>query len=122
MIEHTIVLLKPDCLQRGLVAEALSMLPFPMERMRLLLPDASIWPLHYYHHQDKEYYGRLIQTMRSGPIIGIAYSFVGAVAIVRGAAMKVREKYGAFGPRNVVHASDSVESGLYEYQLWKGVL
>jgi nucleoside-diphosphate kinase len=117
--EYTFALLKPDAIERGLLAPILSDFPFSPVKARLFKPFPGLWELHYHEHKGREYYARLEAQMRSGPVFGMILGGVDAINLVRQHAMALRAKYGAVGPRNIIHASDSAPSAHYEVTLWE---
>ena len=120
--EKTFVLLKPDCLERGLLYPVLTDLGFPPLKARLFQPFRNIWSFHYHEHVGKDFYDRLVAQMQSGPIFAMITGGVDAINLVRERAKYIREKYGSVGPRNLIHSSDGPDSARYELNLWEANL
>ena len=119
MIERTLILLKPDAFQRNLDKELIIRM-FHESSVRgykvallckfLNIPKATI-EKHYEEHKDKNFYNDLINFMMEGYITAIIIEGSGSVDGMRNIAMKIREQYGVEKERNLIHSSDSIESG-----------
>lgn len=122
-IEVTVVLCKPDCVERGLVTEVMSIF-----RQELGKPFQSSYHeleglrekfcSHYEEHSQKKFYPELIESMSRSPIHCFAFKGKGVVAKAREVLAHVREEYAVDISNNTVHASDSPEAGLREFNLW----
>ena len=130
-METTLVLLKPDAVQRGLVGEIVNRLEktgLKITGMKLMQVTQELANQHYGEHVGKPFFEGLVSFMTSGPIVAMAVQGNGAVAIVRktmGATNPaesppgtVRGDYGIDIGRNLVHGSDSVESAAREVDLF----
>jgi nucleoside-diphosphate kinase len=130
-LEKTLVLVKPDGVQRGLIGEIISRL----ERRGLRLVAAefqqisrSMAELHYAVHKGKPFYDGLIDYITSGPVMAMVWEGTNAVAAVRqtmGATIpidadpgSVRHDFALEVGRNLTHASDSVPTAIEEIELW----
>lgn len=126
-MERTLVLLKPDTLQRNLVGPIISRLEqrgLTIVGLKLLQMDNALATKHYSAHVDKPFFGPLVEFITSGPIVAIALQGKNSVAVVRntmGATNPVEANPGTirgdFGidiGRNLIHGSDSVESAQTE--------
>jgi nucleoside-diphosphate kinase len=130
-LERTLVLIKPDGVQRGLIGEILARL----ERRGLRLVGAKFMQVtldlaktHYAIHEGKPFYDGLIAYITSAPVMAMVWEGPNAVAAVRqtmgatrpteAAPGSVRHDFGLEVGRNLTHASDSVENGLTEVALW----
>ena len=130
-MELTLVLIKPDGVQRGLIGEIISRL----ERRGLRLVAAkfmqvpeSLARAHYKIHEGKDFYPGLIAYITSSPVMAMAWEGPGAVGAVRqtmgstrpleAAPGTIRHDFGLQVGRNLTHASDSVENGANEVSLW----
>jgi nucleoside-diphosphate kinase len=130
-LERTLVLVKPDGVQRGLVGEVVSRL----ERRGLRLVGAKFVAVspdlaetHYAIHKGKPFYEGLIRYITSSPVMAMVWEGPHAVAAVRqtmGATRPVEAAPGSLRHdfalevgRNLTHASDSVENGVDEVALW----
>jgi nucleoside-diphosphate kinase len=131
IMERTLVLVKPDGVQRGLIGEVVSRL----ERRGLRLVAAKFIQVsnelagtHYAIHQGKPFYAGLIQYITSAPVMAMVWEGPNAVAAVRQTMGATRPTEAAPGSlrhdfaleigRNLTHASDTVENGEKEVALW----
>lgn len=132
-MERTLVLVKPDGVQRGLMGEIVARL----ERRGLRLAgakfvnvDRELAEKHYAIHKGKPFYDGLIAYITSAPVLAMVWEGPQAVAAVRqtmGATRpteaqpgSVRHDFGLEVGRNLTHASDSTETADEEIRLWFG--
>ena len=130
-MERTLVLVKPDGVQRGLIGEVIAR----FERRGLRLVAAKfIWvstelaETHYGEHKGKVFYDGLISYITSAPVMAMVWEGTNAVAAIRqtvgstkpveAAPGTIRHDYALEMGRNLVHASDKPESGVREVNLW----
>lgn len=130
-VERTLVLIKPDAVQRGLVGEIIGRFErkgLTIEAMVLRTMDAALADEHYAEHVHKDFYPPLKAFMTSGPLVAMVLSGDQAIAVVRGltgatdgrkaAAGTIRGDFSLSNRENLVHASDSPESAKREIALW----
>ncbi len=130
-MEKTLVLLKPDAVQRGLCGEIVSRLErtgLKIVGMKLMRVSDELANRHYGEHVGKPFFDGLVGFITSGPIVAMAFEGNSAVAIVRktmGATNpadsppgSVRGDFGVDIGRNLVHGSDSPESAARELSLF----
>jgi len=130
-MERTLVLVKPDGVQRGLVGEILGRLErkgLKAVGLRMLDVPRDMAERHYAVHAGKHFYSGLVEFITSGPVVAIAVAGPDAVAVVRrlvGQTMPnqadpgtIRGDLGVSGLRNLVHASDAPETAEAELALW----
>jgi nucleoside-diphosphate kinase len=132
-MERSLVLVKPDGVQRGLIGEVIGRL----ERRGLRLVAAkfiqvsqSLAETHYSIHKGKPFYDGLIKYITSAPVMAMAWEGPNAVAAIRqtmgatrpteAAPGSIRHDFALEVGRNLTHASDSVENGEQEVSLWFG--
>ena len=130
-MERTLVLVKPDGVQRGLIGEVISRL----ERRGLRLVGAKFMQVslqlaqtHYAIHEGKPFYDGLIRYITSSPVMAMAWEGPNAVAAVRqtmgstrpteAAPGTIRHDFALEVSFNLTHASDTVENGQKEVNLW----
>lgn len=130
-MERSLVLVKPDGVQRGLVGEVISRL----ERRGLRLMAAKFISVgkklaedHYAEHKGKDFYDGLIAYITSSPVMAMAWEGPNAVAAIRqtmgatnpteAAPGSVRHDYALEIGRNLTHASDKPQRGEEEVALW----
>jgi nucleoside-diphosphate kinase len=132
-MERTLVLVKPDGVQRGLVGEILGRFErkgLKVVGLRLLHVDDDLAERHYAVHAGKHFYSGLIEFITSGPVAAIALEGPDAIATVRRMVGKtmpneaepgtIRGDLGISGLRNLIHASDALETATRELGLWFG--
>jgi nucleoside-diphosphate kinase len=131
MMERTLILVKPDGMQRGLAGEIISRLErrgLRIVAIRLLQVDGDLARRHYAEHKGKPFFDSLISYITSCPIIAVVFEGTGAVKSARqtmGAtnpasadAGTIRGDLALETGRNLIHGSDSVESAEREIALF----
>ena len=131
MAERTLVLVKPDGVQRGLVGEVITRLErrgLKLVGMKLMQVSDELARQHYGEHVDRPFFGGLVQFITSSPIVAMAWEANNAAEIVRNTmgqtnpanspAGTIRGDFGIDIGRNLVHGSDSPESGEREVSLF----
>jgi len=129
--ERTLVIVKPDGVQRGLVGAILGRLEsrgLKLVALRFLAVPASLAEEHYGVHRGKPFYEGLISYITSAPVVAAVFEGLDAVAVVRSTVGATNPAAAAPGTirgdwaveigRNLVHASDSPETGKTEIALW----
>jgi len=132
-VERTLVLIKPDAVQRGLAGEILSRFEqrgLAIRDARLVQVDRELAERHYAEHAEKPFFGELVEFITSAPTLALALEGEGAIATVRrtmGATNPADSEPGSIRgdlalsmPDNLVHGSDSPESAERELGLWFG--
>ncbi|HEV7678371.1 MAG TPA: nucleoside-diphosphate kinase [Candidatus Dormibacteraeota bacterium] len=129
--ERTLVLVKPDGVQRGLVGEVICRLErrgLQLNGMKLMRISEELAGRHYAEHRDKPFFAGLVSFITSAPVVAMVWQGPGAVAMVRammGATNPANAAPGtirgdlavSFG-MNVIHGSDSAESAQREVDLF----
>ena len=132
-MQRTLVLAKPDAVQRGLIGEIIGRFErkgLKVVGLRLLSVPRDMAERHYAVHAGKHFYSGLVEFITSGPVAAIALEGPDAIAIVRlmvGKTMPneadpgtIRGDLGVAGLRNLIHASDAPETAEAELGLWFG--
>ncbi|MFH1393717.1 MAG: nucleoside-diphosphate kinase [Candidatus Micrarchaeota archaeon] len=127
MAERTLLLIKPDAIQRGLVGEITARFEkkgLKIVGMKMLRLTPEVSKQHYAHLVDKPFYADLEKFMTGNPIIGMVVEGKEAVETVRlivgptnatkAPAGTIRGDFSNSTSRNVIHASDSVETAAKE--------
>lgn len=130
-IENTLVLLKPDAVQRKLCGEIISRFErkgLNLTALKLLKLTPETAAKHYEEHLNKPFYPKLIEFITSGPIVAMVLSGPNAVKIVRtmmGSTNPVeampgtiRGDYATIMSNNIVHGSDSIVSAQREIAIY----
>ena len=129
--ERTLVLIKPDAVQRALAGEILGRFErrgLQMRAAKLLTVDRELAEQHYAEHSEKPFFGELVDFITSGPTLALVLEGEGAIATCRktiGATNPAdadpgseRGEFALAMPNNLVHGSDSPESAAREIGLW----
>jgi len=129
-MERTFAMLKPGVLQRRLTGEIISRLEkkgFQVVAMKMIQLTPAIAKKHYKEHVDQYYYSGLESYMTKSPVIVMVLQGDNAVKILRtivgptnateAPAGTIRGDYG-YSMRNIIHASDSIESAEYEISIY----
>ncbi|MGQ0635918.1 MAG: nucleoside-diphosphate kinase [Planctomycetaceae bacterium] len=130
-MERTLILFKPDCLQRRLAGKLLSRLEdkgLKIVAMKMLRVTKELSAKHYAEHVSKPFYPLLEQFITSGPVIALVVEGPQAVAVVRGMMGPtngaqappgtIRGDYGLSRQMNLMHGSDSVEAAQKEIAVY----
>ena len=128
MSNRTLVLLKPDAVERGLIGAILSRFEskgLAIVGMELRTLNAAILERHYEEHVGKGFYGELVSFMGRGPVVALAIegpedtweivrSMMGATNPRKAEMGTIRGDFGTLFTENLVHGSDSAESAARE--------
>jgi nucleoside-diphosphate kinase len=131
MAERTLVLIKPDAMQRGLAGEILARFEqrgLAVRAAKLVLVDEELAGEHYAEHREKPFFGELVEFITSSPTLALVLEGVSSIQVVRttmGATNPVDSAPGTIRgdlalamPDNLVHGSDSPTSAEREIALW----
>jgi nucleoside-diphosphate kinase len=131
MAERTLVLVKPDAVQRRLAGEILARFErrgLDVVAAKLVLVDLALAEEHYAEHREKPFFGELVEFITSAPTLALVLEGDSAIKVVRstmGATNPVESAPGTIRgdlalamPDNLVHGSDSPESAEREIKLW----
>lgn len=130
-MERTLIIAKPDAVQRGLMGEILHRFERRGMRvigMKFMQASRELAEKHYAVHQGKPFYPNLVNYITSAPVLVMALegtdaikaarTTIGATKCSEAAAGTIRGDFGLEMGRNLVHGSDSVENGAAEVALW----
>lgn len=130
-MERTLIIAKPDAVQRGLIGEIVSRLErkgLKLIGMKMAGLDEALLRTHYAEHVEKGFYTGLEQFMKSSPVVLMAWegfkcidsvrTIVGATNPREAAPGSIRGDLGIGVGRNLIHASDSKSSGEREVNLF----
>ena len=130
-MERTLIILKPDAVQRGLIGPIITRLEqrglrFAAMKLMQITPDLAA--RHYAIHKGKPFYEGLVRFITSGPVVAAVIEGKDAINIVRktlGATSPanaepgtIRADFGLEIGRNLVHGSDGVDTAAYEIPLF----
>ncbi len=133
-VERTLIIVKPDGVQRALVGEILGRLErrgLKLVALRFMTVTRGLAEEHYAEHQGKGFYASLVSYIMSGPVVAGVFEGVGAIGAVRStvgatnpakaAPGTIRGDLGIEIARNLIHASDEQPgSAEREVKLWFG--
>lgn len=130
-MERTLILIKPDALQRGLAGEIISRLErrgLKLAGMKLMHMDDALARRHYAEHEGKPFLESLVNFITSGPLIAVvvegpaaieaARSMMGATDPQQAAPGTIRGDLALYVQYNLIHGSDSPESARREIALF----
>ncbi len=133
MTERTLVLVKPDGVQRTLVGRILARYEergLRLVGLKLMTVDRELAERHYAVHSAKPFFRSLVDFIISGPVIAAVLEGPNAIAVVRAmngatrpheaAPGTIRGDFALETAQNLVHASDSPETSAAEITLWFG--
>ncbi len=130
-MEQTLVIIKPDGVQRGLIGPTITRLErrgLRLVALKLMQISKELASRHYAIHQGKPFYEPLLEYVTSGPVAVMVWEAPNAISIVRktlGATRPaeaepgtIRGDFGLEVGRNIVHGSDGPESAAFEIDLF----
>ena len=130
-MERTLVLVKPDGVQRGLIGEVISRLErrgLKLVGMKFMQVDDALARQHYGEHVERPFFGGLVDFITSSPVVAMAWEADNAVEALRNTMGQTNPTTSPLGTirgdlgldigRNLVHGSDSLESAERELSLF----
>ena len=130
-MQRTLVLLKPDCIQRRLIGTLIQRFEqkgLRLVAMKFVQPSRDLAEKHYAVHKGKPFYDSLLSFLTSGPALAIVWEGREAVTVVREMMGKtdgaksppgtIRGDFGISVQNNLIHGSDSPENAAAEISLW----
>lgn len=130
-MERSLVLIKPDAVQRRLTGTLISRLEglgLKLVALKMLHLDKALAQRHYAVHRDKPFFPRLVDYISSAPIVAMVFEGENAVEVIRkamgatdpakAAAGTIRAQFALDIERNTVHGSDSVNTAREEIKLF----
>jgi nucleoside-diphosphate kinase len=131
MSERTLILIKPDGVQRALVGRIIDRYEqrgLRLAGLKMVHVDRALAEQHYDVHRDKPFFGGLVDFIVSSPLVALALEGPNAIAVCRAingatrpheaAPGSIRGDYALETGQNIVHASDSPETASEELKLW----
>ena len=126
-MEKTLIIIKPDAIQRGLTGEIIKRFEsrgLQIIGLKMMQVSKDLAEKHYAIHRERPFFSGLVSYITSSPVVVIALAGTNAVSAARGTigatnpaeatAGSIRGDYGLEIGRNLVHGSDSVENGEIE--------
>jgi len=131
MIERSLVLIKPDAMERGLTGEIIKRIEeagLTLIGIKMLKMDAALAEKHYAPHKDKPFFKSLTSYISSAPVVAAVFEGEGAVDLIRkimgatdptkAAEGTIRGDLGIDIEHNSIHGSDSAETAKKEIELF----
>lgn len=133
VMERTYVMLKPDCLERGLMGTVISRIEnkgYKITDAKMMNLDEDILKEHYAHLADKHFFPDIVAFMTSGPVLGMIVEgenavkgmriLMGATKFEEAAAGTIRGDFAHSTSENIIHGSDSIENAEIEIKRFFG--
>ena len=130
-MEETLIILKPDSVQRGLIGDIISRIErrgLRIAALKMIWLDRELAEKHYHEHKGKSFYEPLLKFIISAPVVVILVRGPEAIAVLRAmmgatdskqaAPGTIRGDYGLSNRHNLLHGSDSPESARREVALF----
>ncbi len=130
-MEQTLIILKPDAIQRGLMGKIITRFEekgLKVIGAKFMQISEELAATHYSDHKERPFYAGLVSFMTSSPVLVLALEGVGAIAICRSmmgatfgsqaAAGTIRGDFGVSNSFNLIHGSDSPEAATKELGLF----
>ncbi|HEY6692269.1 MAG TPA: nucleoside-diphosphate kinase [Solirubrobacteraceae bacterium] len=130
-MDRTLILVKPDAFARGLTGEIIARFErkgLQIVALKHMTVDEQLAKRHYAEHEGKPFFGELVEFITSGPIVAMvlegdqaitaARQVIGATNPLEATTGSIRGDFAIAVGQNMVHGSDSVESGQREASLF----
>ena len=130
-MERSLVLIKPDGVQRGLIGEIITRFEqrgLKLVAAKFILVSRTLAETHYAVHKGKPFYEGLVGRITSSPVLALVWEGTQVISVIRqtvgatnpinAAPGTIRHDLGITSEFNLVHASDSPENGQLEVSLW----
>ncbi|UQF82191.1 MAG: nucleoside-diphosphate kinase [Mogibacterium diversum] len=132
-MEKTYIMLKPDCVKRGLMGEIISRIErkgYKIVDAKMMSLDEAILKEHYAHLADKPFFPEIVSFMTSGPVLGMIVEgenavqgmriIMGATKFEEATAGTIRGDFAHSTSENLIHGSDSLENAEIEIKRFFG--
>jgi nucleoside-diphosphate kinase len=130
-VERTFLAIKPDGVQRKLIADIIRRYEskgFTLVGLKLMMVSAALAEQHYAEHKERPFFRGLVEFITSGPVVAMVWEGDGVVAAARkiigvtnplaSEPGTIRGDFGISIGRNIIHGSDAVETAQREIALW----
>ncbi|MDQ1909415.1 nucleoside-diphosphate kinase [Paenibacillus sp. GD4] len=130
-MERTLLMVKPDGVQRGLIGEIVSRFErkgFQLAAAKLIMVTPELAAQHYVEHYGRPYYDRLVQFITSGPVfamvwqgdrvIALSRHMIGKTDALEAAPGTIRSDFAVHTNFNLIHGSDSPENAEREIAIY----
>jgi nucleoside-diphosphate kinase len=129
--QRTLIIIKPDAVQRGLIGDIVSRFEkkgIKIIAMKMISVSKDMAEKHYGIHKGKPFFQPTVKYITSSPIVAIILEGINVIEMVRNMMGKtdpqkaelgtIRGDYGQFIGRNIIHGSDSKDTAKFEINLW----
>jgi nucleoside-diphosphate kinase len=130
-VERTFLAIKPDGVQRKLIADIIRRYEskgFTLVGLKLMMVSAALAEQHYAEHKERPFFRGLVEFITSGPVVAMVWEGDGVVAAARkiigvtnplaSEPGTIRGDFGISIGRNIIHGSDAVDTAQREIALW----
>lgn len=130
-MERTFTMIKPDGVQKGLIGDIIGRIEhkgFKLLGLKIMIISPELAQKHYAEHQDKPFFGELVDFITSGPVVAMVWEGPGVIATMRTLMGKtnpaealpgtIRGDLAISTAQNIIHGSDSPESANREINLF----
>ena len=130
-MQTTVVMVKPDGVQRGLVGNIIQRFEnkgLRLVGLRQLTPSLELAESHYAVHSERPFYSGLIEFITSGPVVAMAWTGVDAISVARNIIGPTNGREATPGTirgdfamdigHNIIHGSDGEDTAAFELGLW----
>lgn len=130
-MERTLILIKPDGVQRGLIGEIISRIEkrgLKIAGLKLMQVSKELAQQHYAEHKERPFFGDLVEFITSGPLVAMAIEGTNAIALMRKMMGSTNPQEAPLGTirgdfaltvaYNIIHGSDGPESAVRELKLF----
>jgi nucleoside-diphosphate kinase len=130
-MEQTLILVKPDAFARGLTGEIIARFErkgLKIVALKLMTTARDLAEIHYEEHQERPFFGELVDFITSAPLVAMvlegdqavtaARQLIGATNPLEANTGSIRGDFAIAVGQNMVHGSDSPESGTREIGIW----
>ncbi|MCC5908856.1 MAG: nucleoside-diphosphate kinase [Clostridiaceae bacterium] len=130
-MQRSFVMIKSDGVKRGLVGEVIGRLErkgYSILEAKLTTPDRATVEEHYAEHKERPFFGELVNFILEGPVMAMVVEGENVIEVIRlmvgdkdprqAAPGTIRGDFANSTTKNIIHASDSVESAEREINIW----
>lgn len=131
--ERTYIMLKPDCIKRGLMGEVITRIEkkgYKITNAKMMSLNEEILREHYAHIADEPFFSEILDFMTSGPVFGMIVEgenvikgmrlLMGATKVEEALPGTIRGDYATITAKNIIHGSDSADSAEVEIKRFFG--
>ena len=135
MAERTFLAIKPDGVKKHLVGEIIARFErrgYTLVALKLVKPSKDLAETHYAEHNQRPFFGELVEFLTSGNVVAMVWEGKGVIATARKMIGKtnpldsepgtIRGDFAIETGQNIIHGSDGPESAAREIKLWFGEL